>query len=273
MDVFGNNIDMSVLQEKTINELSSILHYSYDASLFIISLLISDENDIKLRQLKLIDEIFPENSQLRIETILSLKDKLDLLLAKQRLSLIDLAIPSLKQMSLSQYKEEKDLLLRIIQVDGKVDVFEWLIFQLVKQNLDRAFGLSRPLKPQYKSMQSLGAIFEIVLSRVVHYGFEDKKPEDIDIQDKRLAFIRACDVAGVEGLQLQDITKCDGKTFSQAVNKLGLAFPLLKPRLIKSLLVAVHFDEEITDNERYVITAIAAVMDCPLIGLDIESEE
>ena len=74
-------------------------------------------------------------------------------------------------------------------------------------------------------------------------------------------------------MRLQDIDNCDGKIFSQAVNKLGLAFPLLKPRLIKSLLAAVHFDEEITDNERYVITAIAAVMDCPLIGLDIEFEE
>ncbi len=273
LDVFGNNVDISGLQEKAINELSSVLHYSYDASLFIMSLLISDEDGIKLRQLKLIDEIYPQNSTLRIETILSLKDKLDVLSAKQRLSLIELALPSLKQMSLSQYQEEKALLLRIIQVDGKVDVFEWLIFQLVKQNLDRTFGLSRPLKPQYKSMQSLASIFEIVLSRVVHYGFEDKKPENIDIQDKRLAFIRACDVAGVAGLRLQDIENCDGKIFSQAVNKLGLAFPLLKPRLIKSLLAAVHFDEEITDNERYVITAIAAVMDCPLIGLDIEFEE
>ena len=167
-----------------------------------------------------------------------------------------------------QYKNNKVLLTQLIQVDGKVDVLEWLVFQLVKQYLDRHFRLSRPLKPQYKNMNSLASIFEIVLSRVVHYGFEDKKEEEIDLQDKRLAFLRACDIAGVQGIKLKDIDSCDGKVFSQAVHCLSLAYPLLKPRIIKSLLAAIHFDEEITDKERYIITAIAAVMDCPLMDLE-----
>jgi hypothetical protein len=174
-------------------------------------------------------------------------------------------------MSLQQYKKEKMLLTHLIQADGKVDIFEWLLFQLIKQHLDRHFGLSRPLKPQYKNMSALASMFEIVLSRVVYYGFEDKKSEDIDEQDLRLAFIRACDVAGVQGLKLKDIKNCDGKVFSQSVHHLSLAYPLLKPKIIKALLTAIHFDEVITDKERYVITAIATVMDCPLIGLDLEN--
>ena len=173
-------------------------------------------------------------------------------------------------MSLKQFHSHKILLSKLIQADGKVHIFEWLLFQLVKQHLDRHFGLSRPLKPKYKNMQSLSKLFEIVLSRVVHYGFEDKLETDIDEQDKRLAFIRACDVSSAKGLKFLKVEDCDGKKFSQAVHHLSLAFPLLKPRIIKGLLTAIHFEEEITDQERYVVTAIAAGMDYPLIGLDKE---
>ena len=254
--------------EVLVNELMSLAHEPYEASLIILSLLVSDQFDEKNAQIKYIEKAYPDNSSSRIQIIESLKPKLALLTAKQTLDLVNLAVPSLKVMSLKQYKKNKLLLMKLIQVDGKVDVLEWLLFQLVKQCLDRHFGLSRPLKSQYKNMKSIASIFEIVLSRVVHYGFEDKAVEEIDQQDKRLAFLRACDTAGIQGIKLKNIDSCDGKIFSQSVHRLSLAYPLLKPRIIKSLLTAIHFDEEITDKERYIITVIAAVMDCPLMDLE-----
>lgn len=259
-----------VSQEKLVKELITLAHEPYEASLIVLSLLMSEQTVEKNRQLKFIERAYPQSSKARIQTIASLKPKLERLSAKQVLHLFDLALPSLKLMSQTQYEKDKALLVQLIQADGKVDIFEWLIFQLIKQQLDRHFGLSRPLKPQYKNMQSLASIFEIVLSRVVHYGFEDKNADEVDQQDKRLAFFRACDTAGIQNIKLQDINNCEGKVFSQAVYRLSLAYPLLKPRIIKSLLSAIHFDEEITDKERYIITAIAAVMDCPLVGLEHE---
>jgi Zn-dependent protease with chaperone function len=257
-------------QRGIFKELVGLAREPFEASLIIVSLLFSDKSDEKKVQLKFIEEAYPKSSDSRIRTIDSLKPKLEQLGTKQTLDLIDIALPSLKLMSLAQYKTEKALLTQLIQADGKVDVFEWLMFQLIKQHLDRHFGLSRPLKPQYKNMKSLAPMFEIVLSRVVHYGFEDKQEDMVDEQDKRLAFVRACDTAGIQGIKLQELKKCDGKVFSQSVHRLSLAYPLLKPRIIKSLLTAIHFDGEVTDKERYIITAIAAVMDCPLLGLEQE---
>lgn len=271
----GTNEAVS-LQESNLSpvnafdELRTLAHESYDASLMIIAMLLSSHADIKAKQYGLIEQAYPKNGQNRVKSVESLCSKVRALNAKQLIDIVELALPSLKQMSLKQYHTEKKLLVQLIKCDRKVGVFDWLIFQLVTQYLDRHFGLSRPLKPKYKNLNAVGPMFEVVLSRVVHYGFEDKSPAQIDEQDKRLAFVRACDVAGVHGLSLLSIEKCAGKLFSQAVSRLSLAYPLLKPRLIKGLLEAIHFDEEITDNERYVITAIALVMDCPLVGLDME---
>tara|TARA_R110002072_G_scaffold112331_2_gene241312 strand:+ start:18438 stop:20618 length:2181 start_codon:yes stop_codon:yes gene_type:complete len=268
-----NNLNLQVdndrQQAHVLAELMGLAHETYDASLMVIALLMSSQTLFKKQQTELIAQAYPKNAVARNTQIALLSEKLNKLNAKQTLEIVELIVPSLKSMSLKQYETEKLLLVRLIQVDGQVDIFEWLIFQLIKQNLDRHFGLSRPLKAHYKTLKSLSPLFEVVLSRVVHYGFEGMPENEIDEQDKRLAFIRACDVAGLKTINLLELDRCDGKSFSQAVHKLSLAYPLLKPRLIKGLLAAIHFDQDITDKERYVITAIAVVMDCPLIGLDI----
>lgn len=252
-----------------VAELMALSHEVYDASLIIIALLMSDEPEFYKKQTEFITQTYPENSVLRHQKIEQLYNKTKMLNAQQILNMVELLVSTLKNMSSNQYKIEKALLIKLIQVDGQVDVFEWLIFQLIKQHLDRHFGISKPVKAKYKTLKSLAPLFEIVLSRVVHYGFEDMPDAEVDQQDKRLVFIRASDVAGLTTMNLLDLSQCSGKNFSQAVHKLSLAYPLLKPRIIKGLLAAIHFDQDITDKERYVITAIAAVMDCPLIGLDL----
>jgi len=258
----------AVAAHSDLSALKHIAHQPYDASLLILSMVISDQVDFQNKQFALIETAYPQQGPARIQDIQSIRSKIRLLDARQKLELIELAVPSLKMLSLKQYQAEQALLMKLMRVDGGVQIFEWLLFQLVKQNLDRHFDLSRPLKPQYKTLASLAAHYEIVLSRVVHYGFEDQDQSTVDEQDKRLAFLRAVDVAGVKGISLLTKKDCDGKAFSQAVHRLSLAFPLLKPRLLKGCLAAIHFDQRISDQERYVITAIACVMDCPLIGLD-----
>jgi Zn-dependent protease with chaperone function len=249
-------------------ELTSAVHQPYDASLLILAMVLSEQDDVKGIQFGLIEAACPQQKAARIRDLERLHGKVGLLDARQKLALIELAIPSLKLMSLNQYREEQHLLGQMMKADGRVQIFEWLLFQLVKQNLDRHFALSRPLKPQYKTLASLAEYYQIVLSRVVHYGFEDQDLASVDEQDKRLAFIRAADTAGVKGMSLMSKQACDGSVFSQAVHRLSLAYPLLKPRLLKGCLAAIHFDNVISDQERYVMTAIACVMDCPVVGLD-----
>ena len=249
-------------------DLLGSVHQPYDATQLIQAMVISEQETVQKSQFSMIQKVYPKQAQARIRDIQRLQIKLTSINGKQKLELIEMAIPRLKLLSLKQYQTEQRLLMNLIKADGRIGIFEWLLFQLVKQNLDRHFSLSRPLKPQYKSLASLAKHYQIVLSRVVHYGFEDQDPAIVDEQDKRLAFLRAADTAGVEGIQLLAKAECDSRLFSQAVNRLSLAFPLLKPRLLKGCLAAIHFDQVISDQERYVITAIACVMDCPLVGLD-----
>ena len=111
-------------------------------------------------------------------------------------------------------------------------------------------------------MKQVASIYEIVLSRVVHYGGGSD-------EEKLKAFNKGCNAAGTYSINLLDVELCSQAKFTRAVHALGQAYPLLKPRLIKGFINAAQSDDQINDHERQVIWGIAAVMDCPLIGLEL----
>ena len=126
---------------------------------------------------------------------------------------------------------------------------------------DRHFSLTKARKPKYRTIKQISSIYEIVLSRVVHYGGGAEA-------EKLKAFNQACNVAGTYTLKLLSVESCSQAKFTRAVQALGLAYPLLKPRLIKGLISAAQSDASVNPQEHQVIRGIAAVMDCPLIGLE-----
>ncbi len=57
--------------------------------------------------------------------------------APRRLPLLEMCLPALKSMSLAQYRQFKNTLLRLIQADQRTELHEWCLFQLIRHYLDR----------------------------------------------------------------------------------------------------------------------------------------
>jgi len=251
-------------EESLLADLREKVHEPLDASHLMIALLLDNDELIQTKQLKVL-----ASKQVKwVKPVMVSFNQVCQLKAPARLEIAELAVPSLKLLSLPQYKFVQGLMSSMIHADGKVDVFEWLIFQLLKQYCDRHFGLLKPEKPKYKNIKQVSKLYEIVLSRLVHYSVGESVLDEALLKEMQLSFNRACNTAGTHTIKLLPREKCQGALFTRAVHELSLAYPLLKPRLIKGLVQAVRSNNEINDHERYVITGIAAVMDCPLIGLD-----
>lgn len=251
--------ELSECQQDNISDLESLIHEPSDAAALIALLLRDDKPDIWLKQSSMIkthDESFAKR-------VLSLSDKTEDLLLEQRLRLVELAVPSLKSISKQQYIKLRELYSQLVRADGKVDLSEWLFFQLLRQHCDRHFGMSRPLKPKYKSLKQISSFYQIVLSKLVYAG--DHQGDEVK------AFNRACNASGLYNLSILSRDECGGEKFSNALAQLSLSFPLLKPRLVKGLIAAAHSNEVVNNKEYCLIKGIAAVMDCPLIGLDLEA--
>ncbi len=173
-----------------------------------------------------------------------------------RLPLIELAMPALKCMSEPQYKTFKRTLLLLIRADKKFEMFEWCLFQLVRHYLAAEFENTKPSKPVYKDVKSVAKSYNMVLSMLAHHGHDDDK-------EKERAYSRGANTVGLYNLSIANVDDCTLDGFAKSVNQLANCYPLLKPKLLKGLADCARHDDVITTEEKEIISAVAAVMDCP----------
>src|SRR3546814_10838347 len=98
-------------------------------------------------------------------------DELDI---RYRLPLVDIAIPALKQLSLSQYQSFRRNFVALIEMDSRVDLLEWSLQKIVFNHLDAQFFKLPPMKARYSDPGQLKKEIELVLSVLAHAGARNR---------------------------------------------------------------------------------------------------
>lgn len=222
------------------------------------ALLLHKDEVLKAKQLRMIDRSGVKGL---LRLVNSIESDLGCLHSNDRLPLIELLLPALKSMSEEQYKQFKRTLMLLIRADNKTDLFEWCLFQLVRHYLAGEYEPGSQGKARYKEVGQVSDEYRLVLSLLAHYGHDAK-------DDAEAAFNRGAGTAGLYNISLLRIEDCDLEAFIQAVNHLGGAYPLLKPRLLNGFRKCICHDGKVTAEEREILTAIAAVMDSPVPTLE-----
>ena len=173
---------------------------------------------------------------------------------KHRLAMVDKAIPALKQLSADQYTEFKQLLIKLVQADGKIDLFEWCLYRMILQYLNPSFGKTKVIRAKYAKVKKLNTEIETVLSFVANHGHDT-------LEEAQQSFKAAADVAGFDGLALQAKTH-SFKAFNVALETLTEAYPHIKGRIMKALVSCVE-THGVKDVERELVQTIAAILECP----------
>jgi len=166
--------------------------------------------------------------------------------------LIDLCLPTLKELSESQYIIFKRNLIALIRADQKVDIFEWSLYRILIHNLEgKAHSQSnlnlKNLKPQC----------ETVLSVLAHSGNDDE-------QSTKSAFAAGIKTLKLSDLQLQAAHEIDLNEIDKALDALNNLKPLQKPILLKALASCISEDNQVTNSEAELFRAIADSLDCPV---------
>ena len=239
------------------DELDALAHDPYDARAVLLGLLIDPSPEIRAQQQALIAQYEAPLAE-KLNKHIALFDDLP---RERYLILIEKAIPSLKAQSKNQYKAFKRLLIKVVQADREIDLFEWTLYQLVSRYCDAHFGLSRVRDNRYKDISEVASQYVVVLSTLAHYGHDDAGSTE-------RAFNVGASSAGLYNLQLLPQEQCERKAFADAAGQLALATPFVRQRLLKGLVKVARQDGEVVPLERELLSAIAAVMESPLIGLD-----
>lgn len=176
---------------------------------------------------------------------------------EQHLPLLELCLPALKCMSAPQYRQFKDCLMQLVRADQKIELHEWCLYQVLRHYLDPEFTRVTPSRPKHRKAVHVARHYATVVSVLAWHG-HGREPE------RERAFTRAVQSVGLYNEKLRPLEECNVQVFSQAVHHLADCFPLLKPRLLKGMALCAEQDGILHPVETQVLTAVAAVMDCPL---------
>ncbi len=186
---------------------------------------------------------------------------------KYRLPLIDIAIPALKQLSISQYKSFKENLVTIIEIDSRIDLLEWSLQKILFNHLEAHFFKLKPAKARYARLGQLKKETGLILSVMAHAGRQDQN----EIEE---AFSAATKILDFSGLELLPKNKVSLSDLDHSLQKLAKLKPLAKPQLLKACTASIVQDQKISPVEVELLRAFSDVLDCPMppVVLDDQSQ-
>ena len=226
----------------------------YGARAVIYSLVLDPGQEVRGRQLKHLQEYADPDVLLLTH---KLNPEMDGLAIKYRLPLLDIVIPALKQLSISQYKSFRENLIALIEMDSRVDLLEWSLKKILFNHLDGQFFKLTHTKARYSHPGQIRKETGLILSVMAHAGQEDQN----DIEE---AFSAATKMLKVSDLQLVAKDEISLSDLDRSLQKLAKLKPLAKPQLLKACAASVVHNQKISPVELELLRAFSAVLDCPM---------
>ncbi|MES2626204.1 MAG: M48 family metallopeptidase [Pseudomonadota bacterium] len=252
-ELTSTNLEAAKQQLQNIPDvISSEAHSTLGASLLMFSLVVacSDEN-AATKQLRYLHE------NVGAESYNSFSSLYAQVLNQPRelyLTLVDIALPSLKQLSSEQYHTFMKHLQQLMLVDEQISMFEWCLFKILRYNLDRRAPRDEPLV----DLDTCKSECQVLLSAIAQVGHNnvDTAGAAFDAGAQELGFTKTLEL---EWNKAEDIA-----ILEQALGKLKNLRPLQKPRLLKAMVLCIQHDGVVSSEEGELLRAVAAVLDCPV---------
>ncbi len=226
----------------------------YGARAVIYSLVLDPGREVRGGQLKHLQEYADPDVFVLTDKLIPEMDGLDI---KYRLPLIDIAIPALKQLSISQYKSFRENLIALIEMDSRVDLLEWSLQKILFNHLDGQFFKLTHTKARYSHLGQVKKEIELILSVMAYAGHQDQN----DIEE---AFSAATKTLKFSGLRLVVKNEISLSDLDRSLQKLAKLKPLAKPQLLKACAASVVHDQKISPVEVELLRAFSDVLDCPM---------
>jgi len=176
---------------------------------------------------------------------------------QHRLTLIDLCMPALRQLSLDQYALFKRNMDALIKMDNRVTLFEWSLEKIITRTLDSDFAQKAHRSARYSSLQPLKEQCRLLFSVLAW--------SQGGTQQHIQGVFEACSqVSGLQGLKLLGKQEINLQALDAATDKLAQLKPLRKPQLLKACAAGIMYDERVTASETELLRALASIIDCPM---------
>ena len=228
-----------------------------DAMALVYAMLLSNDENQRAQQLAGLEQQAGAGAR---EKTAALFPDVAAAAAHAHLPMLTLALGALKQLSRDQYDTFSKTLNWLINSDGKVELFEFVLQKIVLRHLDSQFhGATKPLV-EYYSVKPLAPDCSVVLSALAIVGSTDAN----EIQkafESGAPYLRAPEDSD---LRLLSAEECGVEQIDNALNRLVLAAPIIKKNFIEACAHVVGADGVIVESEAELLRAVCDTLDCPM---------
>ncbi|HSY74390.1 MAG TPA: hypothetical protein VK810_02880, partial [Dongiaceae bacterium] len=225
-----------------------------DATALIYAMLLSCDDNLRAQQL---EEIARRVSNSVSEKTAALFPDVSKIAAHVHLPIINLALGALKQLTGEQNENFSQTLDSLVNSDGKIELFEFVLQKIVRRHLDSQSGTARKPVIQFYSIKPLAPDCAVLLSAIA-YG-DTKSPQAAF--DAGAPYLRSSDDSE---LQLQQLENCGINQIDAALNRLAQAAPQIKKNLLDACVHVVGADGSVAEMQAELLRAISDTLDCPM---------
>jgi len=231
----------------------------YGAQALILAILLHKEDDpqesgLRTEQKQVLIELLTE---LHAGSVFSLSDTVAALTTQQVLPLIDICLPTLREMTIEQYNRFKQAVDKLVLADSKIDLREWIIQRVVLQHLDEQYHIRHKPLAKYFILGSAKPAIEQILSMLAHI-------EHRDISMARDSFDTAKRSVAAGALQFIEDRKITITQLNRAIDELELLKPPIKKRFLQAAVTCIAHDGQVKIQSYELLRAIASCIDTPM---------
>lgn len=228
------------------------------AQAMVFALLLAQDVPLRSEEIKLLAKVTDSETLNFIET---LYDQVNSIHSAVKLSLVDLAIPTLRHLTPNEYMRFRKLMKELIESDRQVDLFEFSLSRIVSRHLDEYFSQSRPEPIRYRSFKRLKRETGVLLSTLAAMSHREDKDATRD------AFFSATGhLEKAVGIRISHLPaeECGLDRIEEALDKFAAATPIVKKHLLETCSKSILSDGTMTSREAELVRAIADTIGVPI---------
>jgi Zn-dependent protease with chaperone function len=227
----------------------------FGARAVIYGLLLDKAEDVRARQLEHLKFSADQPVFEATEKIFPLIQDLD---EDVRLPLMDLAMPSLRSMSLEQFRKFEGNINSLVRIDERISLFEYVLEHVVVRRLEKSFITTQRSVKVIGSAREVAEEISSILSLLANVGHDDSRAAQ--------AFADAAAIFKLQDGVLHYLSKkdCNKLRLDTVLNRLAQLNPKVKQSLISASFQCLVHDKQITMKEAEFFRLLVYALDTPL---------
>ena len=256
---------IGVLSETHINYAAALLaglpetlrvaaHDPYGSRALVYALLLDKQSPARARQLRQLASTSDRGVYQETQKLFSVVSELD---DRVRLPLVDIALPALRQLTETQFRQFQHDVTALVEADDTINVFEWVLQRVLLHELYLARGLKAPAEVRHRQLAAVVGDAEVLLSTLAYVGHESRAGAEQAYQLARQSL-------GLPGKPLRPMEDCGLEPMDRVLDRLDAASPAVKRQVLEAAAVCTAADTQVTAMELELLRAIAASLGCPM---------